>query len=281
MNRTHTAHLILVLLLVVLYQPYTKFAYAVTAVESCGVLNVTGETYYLKKNIVASLPGYCININANNITLDCKWFSITGNGEQLGVVLNSVSGVTVKNCTIEKFKTGLVDVTGNQNTIERNTSRYNEDTGFSIQADSNKVFHNIAYENGTTGIGIKGSNNDVYYNRAYSNKQDGIVLFDNGSNYVFKNLAQNNNFSGILVNNSDMNQIIRNRTNSNLQNGVYTLGNSNKNLIAGNNAEFNSEYGFKDNTVINNVVDNDYLRNTCKSNAVGGSTTSNLCEPQP
>ena len=280
MKRFNMKSLILLLLLILLINPFIKHAHAVTMVESCGILSIPGEIYYLKKDLTATLPGFCINVNADNITLDCKWFTITGNGEQPGIVLNTVSGVTVRNCTIQKFNTGLIDVNGNNNTIEKNTSRNNIYDGFVINANNNSVFQNIAHDNGNSGISIGGKNNDAYYNRAYSNTQSGIVLFGHGDNYVFKNLSQKNTLSGILINNSDNNQVIRNRVYYNKENGIYTLGNSNQNIIAGNNAESNAEYGFKDNTANNNIVDNDYLRNRCISNQIGGSNTSNLCTPQ-
>lgn len=267
--------------LFILIYSNSKQVYALTLIDSCGILDIQGESYFVTNNIIPTLPGLCLAIKANNITLDCNGFSVTGSGEWSGIYLESVVGVTVKNCIVEKFRIGINDGNGNMNTFERNTARYNVDTGFLITANGDNIIHNTALENGASGIGVIGSNNNINYNRADSNNENGIVLFGDGANYAFKNLSQKNKNSGILINNSDLNHLIKNRVNSNLEDGILVLANSNENVLSANNAEFNSKYGFEDYTVSNNKVDNHYIRNRCKNNIVGGSNPTNFCKPQP
>ena len=267
--------------LFILIYSNSKQVYALTLIDSCGILDIQGESYFVTNNIIPTLPGLCLAIKANNITLDCNGFSVTGSGEWSGIYLESVVGVTVKNCIVEKFRIGINDGNGNMNTFERNTARYNVDTGFLITANGDNIIHNTALENGASGIGVIGSNNNINYNRADSNNENGIVLFGDGANYAFKNLSQKNKNSGILINNSDLNHLIKNRVNSNLEDGILVLANSSENVLSANNAEFNSKYGFEDYTVSNNKVDNHYIRNRCKNNIVGGSNLTNLCKPQP
>jgi hypothetical protein len=256
--------------------------HAVATIDSCRILDQPGETYYVTKNIVPTKPGFCISIRADDITLDCKDFSITGIGENtFGILVYLTSGAIVKNCVVEKFKTGIHDVGGQNNNFERNTSRYNEYEGMTFSSIDNIIFRNTVHDNGTAGMSVSGSKNFINNNISYSNTGDGIILANIGGHTAIKNLARHNKLSGILVNTSDSNHIVKNRTNSNEHNGIYVLGNSNDNLLERNNSENNGLYGFKDNTVINNNVDNNYVQNRCLDNLTGGSDPANLCKPQP
>lgn len=255
---------------------------AVTTIDSCRILDQPGETYYVTKNIVATNPGFCIRILADDITLDCKDFSVTGIGENtFGILVDLTNGVTVTNCVVEKFKTGIHNLGGQDNIFEKNTSRYNEFDGMTFSGVGSTILHNTAHDNGKSGMSVGGGANYVYKNRSYSNKGDGIILANIGGHVALINLAQENEMSGILVNSSDSNQIIKNRTNSNGQTGIYVLGNAHDNLLSSNSSDHNSSYGFKDNTLKNNNVDNKYVRNRCIDNIAGGSHPTGLCKPQP
>jgi len=94
---------------------FSHKAHALTNVTGCGVLNIPGETYNVINNISSpAVAGTCLNISANNITLDCQNFTISGNGllndGSNGIRLNQVSDVTVRNCIVVKFQTGIRDL---------------------------------------------------------------------------------------------------------------------------------------------------------------------------
>jgi len=257
-------------------------AYAVTTIDKCGVLSIPGETYYVIKDIVHTQPGNCITINANDITLDCKDFTISGNaGSKSGIRLYLTNGVTIKNCIVQKFRTGIRDLSGISNKIEQNTVRYNSDVGMSLSGTDGMIFRNTAHDNEASGFSVQGSSNYIYNNRSISNMANGFIIAGTGNHIVTKNLAKGNKRSGILVNQTESNQISKNRTNSNANNGIYVLGNSTGNLIYANSSEKNNEHGFKDNTLVNNKVKNKYIRNRCLDNLSGGSVPSKLCKPQP
>src|SRR3989304_9782315 len=59
---------------------FTHKAYALTNVTSCSVLNIPGETYNVINNIISPVVGgTCLDISADNITLDCQNLTIVGN----------------------------------------------------------------------------------------------------------------------------------------------------------------------------------------------------------
>jgi hypothetical protein len=76
--------------------------------SSCGDLDVENAVYYLNNSFSAS--GTCLNVKANNVTLDCAGFSITGDGIGFddGISFSGdYNDVTIKNCNISNFYNGI------------------------------------------------------------------------------------------------------------------------------------------------------------------------------
>ncbi len=254
----------------------------VTTIDRCGILSQPGETYLVSDNIVPTKAGFCIYINADNITLDCKDHTISGIGENtFGIIVYLAKDVIVKNCVVEKFETGILDSGGQNNKFENNTSRNNEFSGMVISGKGSIIYRNTLYDNGTSGLSVSGSQNYINNNISHSNMGDGIILANIGGHIATKNLSRHNKFSGLLVNSSVSNQLVKNRTNFNERNGIYLLGNTKGNVVDTNSSEKNSWHGFEDNTLLNNKVKNKYKDNRCLDNVKGGSHPTNLCKPQP
>ena len=273
-------------------------ARALTPVMNCSVLNTAGETYNVINNI--SSPGVgatCLNISADNITLDCQNFTIVGNGllndGSAGIRLNQVSGVTVKNCIVQKFQTGIHDVAdgdGN-NRFEQNTANNNGDVGIVLGASIGDIaISNTANGNGggfaVSGAGIVitgniagGTDNILRGNAANGNNGTGIVIAFPGAenNLVIDNTAVKNTEEGILVNQCSDNELVGNRLIGNRNNGILLLANTSNNSLEENTAIRNGQFGFNDFTMgLNNFVDN-----KCIANVLGGSNPTGLCAPQP
>ncbi|MFH1607080.1 MAG: hypothetical protein ABIC91_07055, partial [Nanoarchaeota archaeon] len=69
--------------------------------DGCGTLSSAGTTYTLTSDVSSS--GTCFTIGADNITLDCAGYTITGTQNGYGVTGSNKLNATVKNCEITNF----------------------------------------------------------------------------------------------------------------------------------------------------------------------------------
>ena len=129
---------------------------------SCGDFITVNTT--LTESLTCSDLG--LNITANNITLNCNGYTITGYHSGTGIYLSGVSGVTVKNCTVTGFQYGINVNGGSKNILLNNYVTSN--SGGHGNAGSTPGGNG---EDGTDGYGIfiSGSNNTLTNNTATSN----------------------------------------------------------------------------------------------------------------
>ena len=87
--------------------------------QGCQDVNLVNSQIILSTNI--STSSNCINVVAQNVTLDCAGFSITGNNaaNSYGVYTNSTN-TNVKNCIIKGFKYGVWSNNTNYTTVLNN-----------------------------------------------------------------------------------------------------------------------------------------------------------------
>ena len=80
--------------------------YAATNISSCPYNITISGKYELNQSINSN--GTCIQLKANNLEIDCKGFSITGNNSGAGIYnWRSRTNVTFKNCKIHNFTYGI------------------------------------------------------------------------------------------------------------------------------------------------------------------------------
>src|SRR3989338_7003254 len=131
---------------------FPQISFATTAVSSCQTINQSGS-YVLTNNLSAN--GTCITINANDVTLDCQEFSITGPGNlgyPNGISIGSKSNVNIKNCNIKKFYVGVNIIYSSGINITDSVFRFNGRAGVEFVQSSNvRVFHN-SFSNNTWGV---------------------------------------------------------------------------------------------------------------------------------
>ncbi len=141
------------------------FPYTANTAGSCGALSTAGATYTLASNY--SINGAtCFNITAQNITLDCAGYSITGNNASSTYgVYSTQTNTTVKNCQIQNFSTGIYYTNSTDGTIQNNTinTTFNN-TGDGIRitsaSDRTTLLNNaISTSNYARGIYIDGGQN--------------------------------------------------------------------------------------------------------------------------
>ncbi|MBA3748276.1 MAG: right-handed parallel beta-helix repeat-containing protein, partial [Solirubrobacterales bacterium] len=105
-------------------------------------------------------------VKANGITLNLNRYTITGNNrsaETVGVLLDNVTGVTVRNGTVTGFDAGINIDGGSGNTITAITARDN----INDNIKSAKAANECTYGDGITATGSDG--NTISANRVIHN----------------------------------------------------------------------------------------------------------------
>jgi parallel beta-helix repeat protein len=167
-----------------------------------------------------SSTGECFALTASDIVLDCKGYSLFGNGtgagDERGVEIVNVHNVTVQNCLISNFTYGIYVRNAQNITLINNTIRDNNGTGIYAGQSSELTFTNNTVQNLNSnqqvdGIWLKASypyenaGTDSYLenNTVNNNTRYGIHLSDNSDRVTINNnLVDNNTNAGIMVNNS-------------------------------------------------------------------------------
>jgi len=169
---------------------------------------ITSDTT-LTQNYTCSSGGG-ITIGADNITLDCDGYSLTGSGSNNGISVNSYSNVTIKNCSLTNFYVGTYFIYSSNNILTNNiaTSSYigfffdsgaynniisntanNNQYGIYLNpsADNNNITNNTLTNNSNIGVYINaGSNNIINFNKIYNNTNyDAQQDSSTGNNFTF------------------------------------------------------------------------------------------------
>jgi parallel beta-helix repeat protein len=128
--------------------------------------------------------GHGLVINADNIVVDCAGYNITGDGSGAGQGINITgrTNVTVKNCNISGFQTGVYATLGSENNITNNSLHDNTVHGIYIQRDDNSVAtSNTIYDNDLFGIYINVANNTLVDSCTIYNHTKDILIAGGGA----------------------------------------------------------------------------------------------------
>ena len=170
-----------------------------TTVYDCGEINESG-TYTLNQSITYSGVGTCIQITADNVTLNCDDFNITGDGGGYAINSSNATGnaftnFTLQNCIISGFSVDIwgvgADVGGETETA------YN---GGKIIINNSNLSENV-YTNGgnSTNQGGRGGNG-------------GEIIIYNSNISIVNSVSGDGGFAGnfggrINITNSNINTI--------------------------------------------------------------------------
>lgn len=208
-------------------------------------------------------------IAANGITLDCAGHAVLGTGG-IGILLDSRSGVTVRNCRVSGFDTGFYLERAHGNRLVGNVAtRMYCDAFLAFSSTRNTFTRNVGDNNGCSGFGLFDSpDNSFRVNRVDGNFYDGFYLERSSRNQLQGNLARSNGFTGVSIydesadnlivanefvgngargvhlSGSHGNKIVRNRSSENGIDG-FGLDGSSRNDFEANDAYDNGEYGFR------------------------------------
>ncbi len=161
---------------------------------------------------VGPCPGHGIVVTADNITLDLAGFTVFGEQtpmEQVGILLDDVTGVTVKNGTVTGFDAGVSIEGGGGNTV----------TGITATRNVNDMIEPVdpftIIPAGQTTPPTPQQRHDI--NLVTCVYGDGITTSDSDNNVITNNVVtENGPYSGIsLVGDSDNNVVSKNEVHEN------------------------------------------------------------------
>lgn len=220
-------------------------------ISKCEVLDISGATYYLTQDILDYPNSTCIEITANNVTLDCQNHIIDGIDIQdsKGIYIRA-SGTRIVNCVVSDWYFGVY-FSSNYNRIENVSAKSNYDAFYLPVSSYNRItLSNVMGNN--KGLFLIGNSNfniiektnledngyGVYLESSESNVLDGINskgnyhsgIFRFSSNNTVKNsIIENSGFTGISIYyNGTLPNLIFNNLFNNTRN--FYLYNTNINL---------------------------------------------------
>ncbi len=209
--------------------------------QTVGTLFITEDT-----TLTENHEGNII-VDANDVTLDCHLFSVSGTGSGNGIELTGRSGVRVRRCNVQGFDFGFLLVDSNRNKLEENTAVDNGRNGFRlVRSVENMLEKNTANGNAQSGFFIlRSDNNTLKVNTAVGNGFNGFRLARSNNNTLTVNTAVDNGFgrnrnqrNGFHLFGSDNNTLTNNTAVGNRRAG-FSLGDSNNNTVEDNTAEGN------------------------------------------
>ncbi|MCK5476603.1 MAG: right-handed parallel beta-helix repeat-containing protein, partial [Candidatus Aenigmarchaeota archaeon] len=153
----------------------------VTALENinkCQTLNVENEHYYLNESIIDdSGAEKCIEITANNVTLDCGGRTIDGiNKVNTYGIYSNQDMTVVKNCIVRDWNNGIVFYNANNGTIHNNEPYSNKANGILLKESKYNVLsdNNASYNQYGIKLNDDSNGNEIKDNIATYNKINGI-----------------------------------------------------------------------------------------------------------
>ncbi len=256
------------------------FALAALSPTAAWAQPFCGDVLVADTTLTAALTcaGDALIIGADDIELDCDGFALSGDGTGLGIHLDGVTGVTVRNCAVSRFASGirLTDAPANyivENSVTDSTSVGSGGIQLSSASDGNVVELNRSYNNDGRGFAITDSTGNLLQdNGSANNGFRGYDVIDASGNVLLHNQSLNNSSGGVVVSGTSAGNILHANkvTNSGSEGFAMFAG---TNYVSFNSADNNGTWGINDTTASANL----YLFNSCMGNASGTSSPLLLC----
>jgi len=246
-------------------------------ITSCTNIASPG-TYYLQNNVNSS--GTCFNILANNVTLDCAGFSITGdNSTATYGIYSDQFNTTIRNCNISNFATGIYFYTADNGTIDNTTASTTQaasgNNGYGIYlylgANYNRIMNSNANASAGYGIFLSGSTNNNITNTTATATNSYAIRLSSNSNYnTISNSTATAYTSAIYFQSSSNYNTISNSTVTATNYAIYLA--SNYNTISNVNANA-TNYAIYLDYSSNNTIAN--MTAITTNNAISLTSSSN------
>jgi hypothetical protein len=231
---------------------YDVNASILNLITNCSNLSVA-NTYYTLSNPIVNhqQTTSCINITAQNITLNCKGNIIFSLMNITGIFTDQ-KNTTIQDCNV------TVGTSENINAI-----------GISLRgANDSTVFNNTAGRYNFYGILINGTmNSSIKNNRAESNGSYALILYNSNYNNILNNVLWSNITNNFYMFSSSYNNVTNNSGNSRAGSNFYITTNSKKNNFTGNSGNTTTGSGF---VITVNSADNIFYNNTMRTQSGNG-----------
>ncbi|OIO24394.1 hypothetical protein AUJ65_01135 [Candidatus Micrarchaeota archaeon CG1_02_51_15] len=230
--------------------------------------SITAGVYCLNQSIVA--PGDCMVFIEDDIELDCKGYTITGPGftkPRTGISLPSAaSNITIRNCNITQFTTGMSLNVTNDSVFDNNNVSYNlygiNSSGGYEGKEANFTNNRLA-NNTWHGMNVNGNYTLISGNNASYSSNVGIYYSGKNST-LDNNFLAGNGLQGIYLDDVNFTSITGNTVFNTTYAGIYLEGLTGittcyNNTISGNNVSYGGSTGIvlsetRFNFVTNNTV---------------------------
>ncbi len=131
---------------------------------------------------VGGVPTTCVTFNANGKTFDCQGYRIDGIGDASGIVANSRSGLTINNCLLTDWGTGL-EFTDVDSSSVGNVEVFSSSTGIALTGSMGNTLSSVTVEDSTqNGIYLRGSTDNTITAAYLNNNGASGILFGESSN---------------------------------------------------------------------------------------------------
>ena len=268
---------------------HVHFTVYSSSLAGCYELDRAGTIYFLTADIEDSDVTNCMDITANNVTLDCQGHLIDGINEEstYGIYINrgsaTTTNITVKNCVLTDWRYGAYLYYANNNTVINSTSSSNY-YGIYLISSSNNIIINSTSSDNSYGIYLESSSDNQIINSIFNdNDNDGISLSSSSDNQIINSTFNDNDNVGIDLGASSNNTITSSTSNSNEDCGIRLFSSSNNNTITSltsyGNVEGIAFFYSSNNQIINSSFDSNsdygiYLTSS-NGNQIINSTSNN------
>jgi parallel beta-helix repeat protein len=263
--------------------------------QTCG-RTISGTTT-LVADLVCSGNGLVLDDRA---ALDCNGHTIRGRSDPAdptdGISADGASNVSIRNCTVKNFDTGIRLVNATNAFVKDNYTENNSTYGIEITRDSTGALieGNHVLNNGDEGIHISGpfgrdSDHSILGNEIRDNATEGIYMLGSDGNIVAGNDIANHGAAGIYAtdHNGDVAEGNVIEANTLWNDRIQLESGSRLNIVAGNTISKTGrgvQIVGDENTITQNIVANANINgiqiegndNTITENTITGAATSGI-----
>ena len=279
-------------------------------INACGTLNAAG-VYNLTQNVY-QYPGDCFDVTAQNVTLDCKGYSIIGGGDAsasgvyslnqfnttvqnciistfyLGVFFNNINNGIIQNVNASSIGGGGIYFLGNNITVSNSNGADSSGPGIRLNSGSNNsIINSTGTSSSNTGINLDATYSYLINSTGISTSNWGIYVEDTANHITISNsTGVSSSAPAIFVFGASSITIINSTGNTSTGIGIYLYGSSSNNSIINSTgtATGSTGYGIELNGSINTTISGStataigkyglYLYANSNNNTIANSTAS-------
>jgi parallel beta-helix repeat protein len=191
--------------------------------SSCKNLDMREMTYILTQDIIDSTASTCISIQADNVTLDCQGHIIGGIGSGTGIG-NNRNNVTIKNCKIYQWDTGIMFSGASNSYISNIEFKSNADGIWFYSSSNNYIENSTFYRNRDAGIFAHFSSDNTITNCKFNENTYGVFLYGSYYNILKNSIIADSSYAGIGMVVASRNLIYNNILNNTVNVGYMYPG---------------------------------------------------------